>query len=157
MVSPHHAGEGYPTTCHTTCIIIYEVFLLILERLGPLKEEETDVQKRRVSVVRFSSEKNPKKPVSIYFLFFLNIYILLKDSRLTTFQAHKVIQLYIYTYIIFQIFSIMGYYKMLTTVPFVIVPSNLCCLFHIYFIFELETRHPSHIFSIVFMFVLTSS
>ena len=34
------------------------------------------------------------------------------------FQVHgKVIQLYIYTYIIFQIISIIGYYKILMIVP----------------------------------------
>ena len=42
-------------------------------------------------------------------IFFLNIYILLKYS--------KVIQLYTYTYIIFQIISTIGYYKILTIGP----------------------------------------
>ena len=50
--------------------------------------------------------------------FFLNIFILLKYSWLTMFQVHnKVIQLYIYTYIIFRLFSIIGYDKILTIVP----------------------------------------
>ena len=56
---------------------------------------------------------NPQKVLlfsfQIHMIFFLNIYILLKYSWLTVFQVHsKVIQLYIYTYIIFRFFSIIG-------------------------------------------------
>ena len=48
---------------------------------------------------------NHKRPqIAKAIIFFLNIYILLKCSWLTVFQVHsKVFQLYIYTYIIFQI------------------------------------------------------
>ena len=58
-----------------------------------------------------------RKPKSIFFPFH-NIYILWKYSWLIIFQLHsKVIELYIYAYIIFEVFSIIDYYKILTIVP----------------------------------------
>ena len=46
------------------------------------------------------------------------------------FQVHsKVIQLYIYTYIIFRLFSIIGYDKILTTVPCAIPLLLIASLF----------------------------
>ena len=65
--------------------------------------------------------------------FFLNIYILLNFSLLTTFQVHsKVIQLYIYTYIIFQIIF---HYRLLQDIDSssLCYTVNLSCLWHIYF------------------------
>ena len=51
-------------------------------------------------------------------IFFLSICILLKYSWLTMFLVHsRVIQLYTYTYIIFQIISTIGYYQILTIGP----------------------------------------
>ena len=48
------------------------------------------------------------------------------------FQVHsKLIQLYKYTYIIFEIISIIDDYKILTIVPYAV---KLCCLLHIYFL-----------------------
>ena len=66
-------------------------------------------------------------------LFFFNIYILLKYSWLTMFQVHsKVIQLYKYTYIIFEIIF---HHKLLqdTDCSSLCYTVNLCCLLHIYF------------------------
>ena len=52
--------------------------------------------------------------------FFFNTYILLKYSWLTMFQGHlTVIQLYKYT-LFLKLFSIRGYYKVLTIVPYAI-------------------------------------
>ena len=54
------------------------------------------------------------------FFFFFNTYILLKYSWLTMFQGHlTVIQLYKYT-LFLKLFSIRGYYKILTIVPYAI-------------------------------------
>ena len=48
------------------------------------------------------------------------------------FQVHsKLIQLYKYTYINFEIISVIDDYKILTIVPYVV---KLCCLLHIYFL-----------------------
>ena len=63
---------------------------------------------------------------------FLNIYILLKYSWLTMFQVYsKVIQLYMYTYIIFQIIFC---YRLLQNIDYSSLHCivNLCCLVHIY-------------------------
>ena len=57
------------------------------------------------------------------FLFFLSIYILLKYSWLTVFQVHsKVIQLYVYTYITFEIIF---HYRLLWDFPVAQMVKNL--------------------------------
>ena len=64
---------------------------------------------------------------------FLNIFILLKYSWLAVVQVHsKVIQLYMYTYIIFQIIL---HYRLLQDIDYISLcfTVNFCCLLHIYF------------------------
>ena len=71
-------------------------------------------------------------------VFFINIHILLKYSRLTMFQVHsKVIQSYIHTYIIFEIIF---HYRLLQDIKYssLCYIVNLCYLLHIYFFFKLE-------------------
>ena len=85
--------------------------------------EPQNIKSATVSTVAYMlGFSNPQRVLlfsfQIHMIFFLNICILLKYSWLTVFQVHnKVIQLYIYTHIIFRFFSIIGYYKILTIVP----------------------------------------
>ena len=66
-------------------------------------------------------------------LYTIYIYIY---SWLTMFQAHsKVIQLYMYTYIIFHVIF---HYRLLEDIDCgsLCYTVNLCCLLHIYFLFN---------------------
>ena len=65
---------------------------------------------------------------------YIYIYILLKYSWLAMFQVHsKVIQLYKYTYIIFEIIF---HHRLLQDINYNSLDHtvNLCCLLHIYFL-----------------------
>ena len=73
----------------------------------------------------------------VMFLFFFNIYILMKYSGLLMFQVHiKVVQLYKYIYIIFEIFF---HYRLLQDIDYgsLCYTINLCCLLYIYFLLEI--------------------
>ena len=60
-------------------------------------------------------------PHDLFTLFFLNMYILLKYSWLTMFQVRsRVIKLYIYSYTVFRLLSIIGHYKILAVVLYAI-------------------------------------
>ena len=69
-------------------------------------------------------------------LIFFNICILLTYSWLTVFQVHnKVVQLYKYTYIIFEIIF---HHVLLQDIDYssLCYTVNLCCLLHIYFLIK---------------------
>ena len=71
--------------------------------------------------------------IGYFFLFFLKN-ILLKYSGLTMFQVHsKVIQLYKYTYIIFEFIF---HHRLLQDIDYssLCYTVNLCCLLHFYFL-----------------------
>ena len=71
--------------------------------------------------------------ITVMPIFFLNIFILLKYSWLTVVQVHsKVIQLYMYTCIIFQIIL---HYRLLQDIDYssLCFTVKFCCLLHIYF------------------------
>ena len=71
---------------------------------------------------------------SFYLLIFKKIYILLKYSWFTMFQVHsKVIQLYKYTYMIFEIIF---HHRLLQDIDYssLFYSVNLCCLLCIYFL-----------------------
>ena len=75
----------------------------------------------------------PSEPPGKLFFFFLNIY-LLKYNWLTMFQVHsKLIQLCIYTYIVFEIIF---HYRLLQYIDYSSLwyTVNICCLLHIYFL-----------------------
>ena len=61
------------------------------------------------------------KQIKPTLVFSLNTYILLKYNRLTMLQIHsKLIQLCMYTYIVFEIILHLGYYNILTIASYAI-------------------------------------
>ena len=87
---------------------------------------------RPTDFLRDSAYAVTNSPIQENLFFPLNIYILLKYSWLTMFQVHsKVIQLYIYTYIIFKIIF---HYRLLWDIDY----SSSCCTVHLCFLLHIN-------------------